>query len=308
MNLSGVLVAATTPFDPVSGDVDIVGLRANVRHWIDRSVRGVVIGGSTGEAVYLDSDERHRLLEAARGVIPDDRLLVAGTGAESTRGTLALCRSAAEAGADAVLVMPPAFYKGAMSPEALALHYRRVADECPLPVILYQVPPHLGTIELPTGLVADLSAHPNIVGIKDSRGSLELLADLVEHCQEGFQVLVGSGSQFYACLEVGAVGGILGVANLMPAETAELVQAWQQGRGTEAGRLQELVGPVHKAIVGGMGVSGVKAALDLLGLKGGVPRPPLLPLAEKRHGELKAALDAAGLLQGTRMAESRVGV
>jgi 4-hydroxy-2-oxoglutarate aldolase len=296
MNLAGALVAAVTPFDPVTGEVDVVGLRSNIRWWIDRDALGIVIAGSTGEAVYLDEDERRVLLEAARGVIPADRLLVAGAGAESTRATLRLCRMAAETGADAVLVMPPAFYKGGMTPEALAVHYRRVADESTLPVVVYQVPTRLNTIELAVGLVAELSAHENIIGIKDSRGSLEVVGELVSQCREGFQVLVGSGANLYGSLEVGAVGGILGVSNPMPQETADLIRAFQEGRTQEAGRLQELVAPVHKAAVGDMGVAGVKAALDMMGLRGGDPRPPLRPLAEKRRAELRGVLEAAGLI------------
>jgi 4-hydroxy-2-oxoglutarate aldolase len=296
MNLAGSLVAAATPFDPVTGEVDVVGLRTNVRSWVAHPVLGVVIGGSTGEAVLLDEEERRRLLEAAREVIPGDRLLIAGAGAESTRATLGLCRMADECGADAVLVMPPAFYRGAMTPEALALHYRRVADESALPVILYQVPTRLSTIELPTGLVAELSRHENVVGIKDSRASLEIVGELVEQCRDGFQVLVGSGAHLYASLEIGAVGAILGVANLMPGETAELLRAYGEGRTAEAGRLQEQIGPVHKTAVGEMGVAGVKAGLDLIGLQGGDPRPPLRPLPEKRREELRGVLDRAGLL------------
>jgi 4-hydroxy-2-oxoglutarate aldolase len=297
MNLAGALVAAVTPFDPVTGEIDVVGMRSNIRWWTERDAFGIVIGGSTGEAVLLDEEERRLLLEAGRGAIPGDRLLVAGAGAESTRATLRLCRIASDAGADAVLVMPPAFYKGAMTPEALSTHYRRVADESALPVIVYQVPTRLNTIELPVGLVAELSRHENIVGIKDSRGSLEVVGELVSQCREGFQVLVGSGAQLYGSLEVGAVGGILGVSNAMPQETSDLIRVFREGRTQEAGRLQELIGPVHKVMVGEMGVAGVKAGLDMMGLRGGDPRPPLRPLPEKRRAELRGVLETAGLLR-----------
>lgn len=296
IDLDGVLIPAVTPFDPVTGDVDVVGMRANVRGWLETAIRGIVLGGSTGEAVLLDRDERRVLLEAARELIPGDRLLVAGTGAESTRRTVALCRDAAEAGADAVLVQPPAFYLPAMTPAVLSDHYRRVADASPIPVILYQVPPKFATVELATGLVAELSGHDNIVGIKDSRGVLELVAELVEACADGFQVLVGNGALVYASLEVGATGAILGVANLAPEASARIVSTYREGRSSEAGRLQERVGPVHKAIVGGLGVAGVKAAMDLLGMKGGAPRPPLAALAESRTDEVRSVLERGGLL------------
>lgn len=296
LDLSGVLIPAATPFDPVTGDVDVVGLRANLRSWLRHPVRGVVIGGSTGEAVLLDEGERRALLEAARNVVDGERLLVAGTGAESTRTTLKLCRMAAETGADAVLVQPPSFYRSAMTPDVLAEHYRRVADDSAVPVIVYQVPLKMSTLDLPNGLICELSRHENVVGVKDSRGSLELVGELVEGCHRDFQVLVGNGALLYAALEVGAAGGILGVANLAPVQSAAIVREFRQGRAAEAGRLQEKVGPVHKAVVGDLGVSGVKAALDLLGLRGGPPRLPLRPLADSKVASVKQVLRTAGLL------------
>ncbi len=297
VDLSGALLPVTTPFDPVTGNVDLVAHRANLRRWFAHPVRGVLIAGSTGESVLLDDDERTSLIEASRDVAPDDRLVIAGTGAESTRHTIRLTRQAAEAGADAVLVQPPAYYKGAMSPEVLVRHYRAVADAAPVPVVVYQVPLRLSTIELATGMVAELSRHPNIVGIKDSRGSLDLVGQLVEQCAEGFQVLVGNGAVLYGALETGAVGGIVAVGLMAPAEAAEICVAFGEGRTADAGRAQERIAPVHKEIVGGMGVPGVKAALDMLGLHGGSPRPPLAPLPETRHGEVRQILGRAGLLE-----------
>ncbi len=295
IDLSGVLIPAASPFSSGTGDLDPVALRANLRRWLDTPVRGIVIGGSTGEAVLLEREERRAGLEAARGVVPEDRLLVAGTGAESTRATVRLTTEAVEAGADAVLVQPPAFYRGAMTPEALRDHYRAVADASEIPVIVYQVPLRFSTIELPTGLLAELSEHPNIVGVKDSRGDLALLAEYVTHTREGFQVLAGNGAGFYAALEVGAVGAILGVANLVPRETAELHSAFVAGRSVEAGRIEERVAPLHREIVGGWGVPGVKFALDLLGFHGGDPRPPLRPLGAKGRERVREVLAAAGM-------------
>ena len=183
-----------------------------------------------------------------------------------------------------------------MTPEALARHYRAVADASPIPVIVYQVPLRLSTLDLPTGLVAELSRHPNIVGIKDSRAKLELIGELVDQCDERFQVLVGAGSVLYGALELGAVGGIVGVGLMAPAEAAEVSVAFREGRKADAGRVQERIAPVHNAIVGGMGVPGIKAALDMLGLHGGAPRPPLLPASDARIAEIRGVLGAAGLL------------
>ena len=295
LDLSGVLIPCTTPFDPITGDVDLVGFRANVRSFMAHPVRGIVVGGSTGEAVLLDEDERVLLLEGARDLVPDDRLVIAGTGAESTRATIRRCEVSAGKGADAVLVQPPAFYRGAMTDAALLDHYRAVATASPIPVILYQVPLRMSTLEFSTNLVAGLATIANVVGIKDSRGSLELVGELVDRTPDAFQVLVGSGAALYGGLELGAVGGILGVANLAPGPAAAIHAAHKAGDSAEAGRIQEAVAPVHTEIVAAMGVPGVKVGLDLLGLRGGDPRLPLRPLPDGKREDVASVLDRAGL-------------
>ena len=294
IDLSGVLIPCTTPFDPVTGEVDLVGLRANLRSFLSQPVRGVVIGGSTGEAVLLDEDEREHILEGVRDLVSPDRLVVAGTGAESTRATIRRCQVAARAGADAVLVQPPAFYLGAMTPQVLFEHYRAVAGESPIPVILYQVPLRMSTLEFATSLVEDLSRIENVIGIKDSRGSLELVGELVVRTPDEFQVLVGSGAILYGAFELGATGGILAVANLAPGPSAGIHSAFLEGDSAKAGGIQEVIAPVHTAIVGGLGVPGVKVALDLLGLRGGDPRPPLQCLSDADREKVSEVLATAG--------------
>lgn len=296
IDLRGTFLPVTTPFDRVTGEIDVVAFRADLRHWLQSPIRGVLVAGTTGEGVLLDDAERASLLEAARDLISGDRLLIAGIGAESTRQTAAQARDAAASGADAVLVSPPAYFKGAMTPEALALHFRAVADASPVPVLVYQVPLRMSSLDMPSGLIGELSKHPNIAGIKDSRGKLDLIGELVEATADEFQVLVGSGAHLYGALEIGAAGGIVAVGLLATDAAAEISAAWRTGRKAEAGRLQERIAPVHQAIVAGMGVPGVKAALDLLGLHGGVPRPPLMALAEGRVAEVRSVLAAAELL------------
>jgi len=294
LELAGAHVAAATPFDPVTGEVDLVALRTNARWWLEHPIRGIVVAGSTGEAVFLDEDERRAIVQAMRSVVPADRLLVAGTGAESTRATIRLTSTVAELGADAVLVMPPAFFRDAMTPEVLRNHFEAVADASPVPVILYQVPPRFSTLDLATGLITTLAEHENIVGLKDSRGDLELVGRLVDACSPDFQVLVGSGAHLYASLEIGATGGILGVANLLPGACASLITAYEKGDHSLTGRLQERLGPVHEGVVSRFGVAGVKAGLDHLGQVGGLPRPPLQPLKDEDRSRVEDVLDASG--------------
>ncbi|MSR20273.1 MAG: dihydrodipicolinate synthase family protein [Gemmatimonadetes bacterium] len=301
VDLRGTFLPVTTPFDPVTGDVDVVAFRANLRHWFQSPIAGILIGGTTGEGVLLDDPELVKLLEAAAAVMPAGSVLIAGTGAESTRRTIRLSREAAAAGADVALVSPPAFFKGAMTPEALARHYRAVADASPIPVIVYQVPLRMSTLDLPTGLVAELSHHGNIAGIKDSRGKLDLVGELVEQCQEGFHVLVGNGALLYAALETGAAGGVVAVGLLATAAAAGIPAAYREGRKADAGRMQERIAPLHQQIVSEMGISGVKAALDLLGLHGGVPRPPLSPASADRVEAIRRILGTAELLPHARV-------
>lgn len=296
VNLAGIFLPVTTPFDPVTGDIDTVAFRANLRCWFRIPIRGILIAGSTGESVFLDDEERCTLLEAAREVVPEEAVVIAGTGSESTRHTIRLTRRAADAGANVVLVSPPAYYKGAMTAEVLTRHFKAVADASPVPVVVYQVPTHLSTLNLSTGLIEELSRHPNITGIKDSRGRLELVGELVEHSTEGFQVMVGSGALLYAGLETGAVGGIVAAGLMATAGAVEISVAFKEGRSADAGRIQERIAPVHQQIVSGMGVPGIKAALELLGLHGGVPRPPLGPISGRRIDEIRGILTSAELL------------
>jgi 4-hydroxy-2-oxoglutarate aldolase len=288
-DFAGAFVPNTTPFD-AGGELDLGALASNIRAFADAGVAGFVVGGSTGEAVLLDADERAACVRTVRDAAPGLRV-IAGTGAESLRTTLAYTRAAVEAGADALLVQPPAFYTGAMTPEVLVEHFTAVADASAVPVLVYQVPPKFATLVFPDEVIAELARHPNIAGLKDSRGDLEGLRRWVEITPEDFEVLVGNGALLLEALRAGAVGGILGVANVVPAECAALVRAFSEGRMEDAEALGRVVAPLHNGIVGGMGVPGVKAALDRLGRAGGAPRPPLRPLPEARSAELSTLLE-----------------
>ncbi len=296
IDLRGAFLPVTTPFDAATGDVDVPAFRSNLGRWFENPVSGILISGSTGESVFLDEEERATLVEAAADVVPQDAKVIAGTGTESTRHTIRLTRQAAEAGADAVLVSPPAYFKGAMSDEVLTTHFTAVAEASPIPVLIYQVPLRLSTLEFSTDLIGRLSEHPNIVGIKDSRGQLDLAVELVGATSDDFQVLVGSGAILHPAMQGGCVGGIVAVGLMAGAEAAGIAAAHAEGRDKDAAALQARIAPVHQQIVGGMGVPGVKAALDLLGFAGGAPRPPLQAASEDRIETIRGILQDADLL------------
>ena len=295
MQLKGIFAPTTTPFDASSGDVDTVGFRRNLQALLDTPVAGLVLFGSTGEGVLIDPDERAALLGIAREMA-GDRLLLAGTGAESTRAAIRLSRAAAAAGADAVLVHPPGYFRSLMTPAALLEHYRAVADQSPVPVVLYQVPVPFRSVDLSMTLIADLSRHPNIIGVKDSTGDLAALRELGRTCVEGFAVIVGTAAVLQDALEAGASAGILGLAAIAPFECTEIHRLWLSGEQEAAARIQAVAAPLHRAIVAQFGVPGVKAALDVLGLVGGPPRPPLLPLGPAERAVVEEAVSTASLV------------
>ena len=290
--LAGVLAPVVSTFDQETGDLAPVAFRANVRAHLDAGVSGIVVAGSTGEAPLLDDRERQQLMEWARPLIPADRWLVAGVSAESSRLCVRRAIEAAERGADAVLVSAPHYYEAAMTAEALAGHYRRVADRSPVPLILYNVPKHTH-LTLDPGLVQELSRHENIAGIKDSSGDLKLLGAYLASQANGFDVLVGNGGLFYAALEMGVRGGILAVSLFAAPVTVGLWQAFAGGDRQRAGRAQERLAPLAKGVVSKLGVAGVKAALEFVGLHGGAVRPPLLPLRAEEREAVRAVLHAA---------------
>jgi 4-hydroxy-2-oxoglutarate aldolase len=297
LRLEGVILPVTTPFDDATGEVAPIAFRDNLRAWLKAGVHGFVVAGSTGEAPLLDESELVRLVEWARDVVPPERTLIAGTGAESTRATVRTARAVAEQGADAVLVRAPSYYRGRMDPETVRRHYETVAESIPIPVILYNVPQFV-PVEITPGLLAELGTHPNVAGIKDSTGDLKILGALLDAAPEDCTVLVGAGSKLYAALEMGGAGGIVAVGCLAPQLAAQVYEKYRAGDAGGAGAAQGRISSPHTKIVRDLGVAGVKYALDLLGYVGGEPRAPLRPLTEKGRAQVRSELSRARLLQG----------
>lgn len=291
--LGGLLVPITTPFDRATGDVAPVLLRDNARALLDAGVSGIVAAGSTGEAALLSEDEYRQVVGWLRDVVPEDRWLIAGAGRESTRAAIAACRVAAEDGADAVLVRPPGYYASSLNQAGLTEHFRRIADQSPVPVLLYNIPKYTH-ITLPDSLFVTLAEHENVVGAKDSSGDLKQFA-AYRDAVPNWALFVGSGSLYYAALELGAVGGILAVACCAVSTAVTIRDAFARGDRGAAGAAQETLTPLNKEIVQGLGVPGIKAAMDVVGLAGGPVRPPLLDLGERERARVAMLLNGVGL-------------
>ncbi len=274
---AGIFPPLTTPFDPATGDVAPVHFRQNIARVLAQGVDGAVVSGSTGESPLLDPDEQAHLVGLARETLSDGKWLIAGTGAESTRQTIALSKAAAAAGADAVLVRPPSYFSAGATLETLAIHFRAVADASPVPVLIYNIPKYTH-LSLAPALLQQLASHERIIGVKDSSGDPKNLA-AYRGAVPQWSVLAGSASLLFTALELGCQGGVVGVACYAPSLCVQLVREFEQGHRAAAGQLQERITPLDKEIVGKLGPAGVKAAMDAVGLYGGPVRPPLAPLS-----------------------------
>jgi 4-hydroxy-2-oxoglutarate aldolase len=288
MNLRGVLLPLTTPFD---GDaVQPTRLAAVIPRYETHGVAGYLVLGSTGEAAFLDEDEKVALLTAARSAIPASSTLLAGVGVESTAATIRLARRAAEAGADAVLVLPPFFFRSRMTADALVRHFTAVADASPVPVMLYNMPAYTSLV-IPPPVVSTLAAHGNVIGLKDSSGDVPWMLDVLGRVPATFQVVCGSAPAFLPALVSGAVGGILAIGDAFPEMAVRLYRHHVEGRAAEALALQKHMVTATKLVLGAHGIAGLKASMDVRGLPGGNPRLPLLPLAGDDRTAVAAEVD-----------------
>jgi 4-hydroxy-2-oxoglutarate aldolase len=293
--LAGIIPPIVTPFDPVSGEIAPVWFRQNIRRWLQEPISGFVLFGSNGEGQLLDADEKIRLTAFARELVPAAMPLIAGIGAESTRAVIREGQQLADAGASYLLVSPPPYFGPSLPGIGISEHYHHAADELPIPIIVYHIPKNTH-VTIEAGLMAEITRHPNIVGLKDSSGDVKRFADYSNACDKRCRLFVGNGSLLYTALELGAVGGIIGIGQLAPRMCAAIIEAQRQGDAQRAGSIQEKLVPVHREIVGAFGPVGTKAALDLLGYVGGNPRSPLRPLAEKEKKRVEQVMQEAQLL------------
>lgn len=328
MLLQGVFPAITTPFYP-DGRIYFRKLEHNISRYCLTDVAGFVVLGSTGEVVMLSGDEQREVLKAAIDAAATNRVMIAGTGAESVRVTLEMTEAAAEYGYDAALVRTPHYYKSQMTPPVMLNFYRTVADRSPLPVLIYSVPPFTG-YDIPTEVVKELAEHPNIIGIKESSGSVEKIKQMADenaHVRRrmpvalrraqgrnsnlvslgsitgtataleekthevGFQILAGSAQKLLASLEAGAAGGVLAFANVAPATCAAVHTAYRAGDVQKAKAEQERFIEQATRIASQLGIPGLKYGMDFNGYYGGNPRLPLLPVSAETKTEIESLLE-----------------
>jgi 4-hydroxy-2-oxoglutarate aldolase len=295
MTLRGGIYPPLPTFFDTNEDLDLSTFQRHIRGLASTGITGYVVMGSNGEAVHLSGSERTQLIEAAREAAGTEALIIAGCGEQSTRATIENCLSAARAGADFALVIPPFYFKGRMNEQALLAHYRAVADASPLPLVIYNMPANTAGLDLSATTICALAVHPNIVGVKDSAGDMAKLAQIVEQAPAGFAAFAGSAGYLLPALAVGSPGAVAALANVFPREVCQVQQFFERGQLAEARGLQARLVPANTAITATYGVPGLKAALEITAGYGGRPRSPLQPLGETERAKLAAILRAAVL-------------
>jgi len=244
---------------------------------------------------YLSEAEKLTYFEAARKLIPPGKLFMAGCGCESAHSTIAQVKKAAALGADVGLLISPSYYKSKMDNAGLTDYYTRVADASPIPVSVYNMPANTG-VDMSADLVVKLSQHPNIAGVKDSGGNLAKLGQIIRSARSGFQVLAGSAGFLYPALCVGAIGGVLALANIAPQACCDILSLFQHGKHEDAKDLQLRMIAPNTAVTAQFGVPGLKAAMEMAGFYGGSPRSPMLPLNTTQREALRTILKEAGII------------
>ena len=287
-NFSGVWAPICTPF--TNGEVDIGKLEHNLELYSKTKLRGYFVLGSNGEACMLNEEEKKKVLRTALRRKVRNQLLMAGCSHESLRGTIALIKLASDEGADIASIMTPHYFKKAMTDDALVYFFQAVADNSPLPVVLYNAPGFAAGVALSVKAVARLSEHPNIIGMKDSAPTgPNIFLSAIN--RKKLAILAGSANFFLSSLVMGAVGGVLSTANFLPQACCHLYEIFQQGELEKARRLQQALMRVNREVSGGYGVAGVKVAMDFTGFSAGDPRLPLLPLSPTERESVGLALE-----------------
>jgi 4-hydroxy-2-oxoglutarate aldolase len=294
MNLNGIIPPLTTPF--IDGEVAYKKLEENINIYNKTDLSGYVLLGSYGETFFINQQEKLKIMETARKETPPERTLIAGVNLESTKEAIKFVNQIAGIGADVAMISTPCYYKGAMTEDALYKHFWQIAEEAAIPILVYNMPRFTG-INLSPNLIISLSEHPNIAGAKDSSGNLTQMEEVVNQMSSDFHYLLGAATILYAGLTLGASGGIVAPANVLPQEFCKLYKETINGNHETASQLQMKLVSISKALTITYGIAGGKAAMDMMGYFGGHPRSPLLPLHDEGKKVIKKLLQNGSFLK-----------
>ena len=291
--LSGVFPPMVTPFK--NDEIMYDGIVTNVQKMNKTGLRGYFVLGTNGEYKSLTVPEREEILKIVVENVADDKVVMAGTGAESTKETIELSVRAAKIGAEFVSLLMPHFFAKRMDDDILTSYIIDVANESPVPVLIYNNPSVAAGVLVSEEVIRRVSDHPNVVGMKDSsRGNYKKYIDAAK---DEFYVLAGSASFFYDLLTAGGIGGVLSLANVFPNVCVELYKKFISGNLEEAKNISDKLVALNKQVSGTYGVAGVKAAMDIVGFVGGEPRRPLKPLTDEQKKNLETVIKESDFSQ-----------
>jgi len=294
MQIRGIIPPVATPMQ-ANEDLDLPRLRWFIDHLIESGVHGIFVLGTNSEFYALDEAEKQAVIATAvehvRGRVP----VYAGTGAETTREAVRLTKMAEREGVQGVSVITPYFV--APSQQEIFDHYRRIAENTALPVVLYNNPGTCGGVKIDVDTVARLAEVPNIAGIKDSSGDLQNTNEMVRAVPERFSVLMGRDTLIYPALIFGAKGAVPATGNIAPRILVEIYESFVRGDHAAAKAAQLRLNPIRLSLTLGTAPGGVKAALALMGMPIGPCRAPVGPLPADKSQKMRAILEGAGLMK-----------
>jgi 4-hydroxy-2-oxoglutarate aldolase len=295
LNLNGIIAAIPTPFG-YDGEVDHEKLKRNLEHWNHTDLSGYLILGSTGEFPHLTAEEKLAVIETTRDAMSSEKLLLVGTGELSTRQTIEMTRRAHNLGADGGVVITPFYYKKVLQDENHEAHYQRVADNSPMPILIYTIPQFAG-VYLMQETVARLAEHPNIIGLKDSAGDITALKDLFRELKTSeFSVLVGSPMILTQALDAGCAGAVLAVAAIAPNTACAISRAYDHNNYERAEELQKRLAGLAR-VTAASGIGFLKAAMDMVGLYGFMPRSPMPAPTDAERADIEKAIEESELFE-----------
>jgi len=268
----------------------------NIERYNQTKLKGYMPLGSNGEFRSLNDEESVKIIGVYEKYRAKGKTLIAGVARESAKTTIEFIKKIADKGVDFATILPPYYFVNFMTDDALIKYYTTIADQSPIPVMMYNAPKFSAGLTYSTHLVSVLAMHPNIAGLKDT--SKENISVYINAVPKGanYYVLAGTIEKFYNGLVAGAIGGVLSIANYLPDMCCKLHELYKSGNLEEAQKLDVYARQLSKNAAGDYGVAGVKAAMDLLGYYGGNPRVPVLPMNDKAKAELKAVLEKERLL------------
>jgi len=285
ITLNGMFVPHVTPFTH-DGDIDKDALITCIRFWVESGISGLVPCGSNGEAPYLSREERRVVIETVLDEVNGKVPVIAGTGSMSTKETIVFTKDAKDLGVDATLVVTPFYFK--LSNREICEHYKALLEAVDIPVVLYSVPKFTGFSLEPAVISQLASEYQNVVGVKDSGGNVDAIAEIIRLVGDKISVLAGTVDVALPTLMLGGEGAVIAVANVFPEICSSLYQAFRRGDHEEASKLQQRISHLNEVLVKRHNqISAIKEALKLRGLPGGYPRRPALPLEGEERKEIE---------------------